>query len=121
VYIVSIIFIPVLFAIFFIGWPKGLGALHFAQASVVLLIAYGLSSLKRYSKVVKVFALMLLVVQLGVVLLYGHNYNILSWTSSSKYIILSLLMLLTLIVPVYGYLVSMGVCKNNKLLINNDN
>ena len=78
-------------------------------------------SLKRYSKVVKVFALMLLVVQLGVVLLYGHNYNILSWTSSSKYIILSLLMLLTLIVPVYGYLVSMGVCKNNKLLINNDN
>lgn len=121
VYIVSIIFIPILFAIFFIGWPKGLGALHFAQASVVLLIACGLSSLKRYSKRAKVFTLILLVAQLGVVLLYGHDYNILSWTSSSKYIILSLLMLLTLIVPVYGYLVSMGVYKNNKLLINNDN
>lgn len=35
------IFLPIFLSTIIIGWPKGLGALHFAEASVVLLTAFG--------------------------------------------------------------------------------
>jgi len=41
---------PVLFEVVIIGWPRGLGALHFAEASVVLLMGVSIHLLTRLNK-----------------------------------------------------------------------
>lgn len=44
------IFVPVLLCVLIIGWPKGLGALHFAEALVVLAIGFGVAYLAKLKR-----------------------------------------------------------------------
>jgi len=72
----GIIFIPLLCAISLIGWPKGLGALHFAQATVVLLIGYAASRLIKLRDIMKAAILILLIAQLIMFSLYSYSVSI---------------------------------------------
>ena len=116
VYIASLILIPILFVVFFIGWPKGLGALHFAQASVVLLVAYGVSLMRKLSKFWIIIVLSLLLVQLTISLLFGYYYSVLGWFWAVKPILLVASSLAFLTIPVYLYLLNMGII--NKITFN---
>lgn len=107
---------PIVISVFVIGWPKGLGSLHFAQASVVLLMAIGVSllmSLKRYYFAAICYVLG--VTHLLFFVAYSYSFNQALWFKST-----SGLVKISLIAAIIG----LGYCavviiaknKNAKLL-----
>lgn len=76
---------PIILSTIVIGWPKGLGALHFAEASIVLLIGLACSWLVRARHVVwSMLAYLLCTAQLIIFLLYSYRDNTYSWLGSFK-------------------------------------
>ncbi len=76
--VLIMIFVPIVLSTIVIGWPKGLGALHFAQASVILLIAIASSWLLTIRKkwlFILVMALNLLQLIFFTIYSYGDSYK----------------------------------------------
>ena len=87
------IFVPVILSTLAIGWPKGLGALHFAQAVVVLLIGlsvYFLASLKRKAWLLAAF--LANTAQLAYFTAFSYEFRVDKWFSSVGAVILLVVM-----------------------------
>lgn len=86
-----LVLVPIIMSVVVIGWPKGLGALHFAQASIVLLIGLGawfLLRLKR--KFWLALAFLANTVQLVFFAVYSYNFQWRTWFTSFQDIVLLL-------------------------------
>lgn len=71
---------PILFAVLFIGWPKGLGILHFAQAVVVLVSAIGVAYLASLKNNLWIMAAYFAnTVQLVLFAVYSYNFSVGVW------------------------------------------
>ncbi len=83
---------PILLSTVIIGWPKGLGASHFAQASTVLLTGLGVSFLiSLKNKTWTYIAFLLSTLQLGYILIYSYNFEFEIFTGFYNILILTLL------------------------------
>lgn len=81
--ILVFIFVPILLSVLFIGYPKGLGALHFAEASIAIAIGVGtyfLVNLKYYFWLILAFTLNIF--QLIYFTLFTYNFSIDIWTKT---------------------------------------
>jgi hypothetical protein len=74
--IIAMIFIPIMISIFIVGWPKGLGILHFAEPTVFLLIGFGAALLLRLNRRLALAIVILLILQTLVNLFFGYNFSI---------------------------------------------
>jgi 4-amino-4-deoxy-L-arabinose transferase-like glycosyltransferase len=93
---------PVVFAVLVFGWPKGLGALHFAQASVVLLTGIAVSyMLKLKDSRWLLLPLLFGVAQLIFFMLYSYRFNIGAWYGSFSDI--ACLSVIAAIISAVGY------------------
>lgn len=80
-----LIFMPLILCCLIIGWPKGLGALHFAEASVVLLMGLGCWYLLRLKNKVWLHVCFgLNVLQTVLFMLYSYNFVVSSWFTQPK-------------------------------------
>jgi hypothetical protein len=71
---------PTLFCVLLVGWPKGMGALHFAEASVAILIGLAVwFLLERKSKVWLWAAFAINCAQLIFFAMYSYNFNLRGW------------------------------------------
>ncbi len=71
---------PIVLSTFIIGWPKGLGALHFAQASVVLLCGLGVAYIVKLKwRYWMILAYSVSFIQLVYFMLYSYSYNLDEW------------------------------------------
>lgn len=85
-----LILAPVVFCSLIIGWPKGLGALHFAQPSVVLLIGLACHYLLRLGKRAWLELCFLInVLQTLFFMLYSYNFTIADWFTTIRGLILT--------------------------------
>ncbi len=97
-YIISFIFIPILACVTVIGWPKGLGALHFAEALIPLLIAYGIHLiLKNKWNILFLIVLLISFTQFAILALYGYNFDISTWLNTRSVVAASTLAVLVAI------------------------
>lgn len=83
--ILILILVPVLLESLIIGWPKGLGALHFAEALVVLatgLAIYYLLSLKRKYWILLAYAVSSL--QLVFLITFSYHFHVHEWLQEPK-------------------------------------
>jgi len=75
--------VPIILSVVVIGWPKGLGAMHFAEGSVALFIGLGCSWLIRRARSIWTMlaygAGVVQLVVLGYYAYYGHTAN---WLTS---------------------------------------
>lgn len=89
--ILALTFLPILFCVLIIGWPKGMGALHFAEPTVVLLTALGvyfILGLGR-TRLLMLFIYLLSVVYLIYFTLYTYGFEVLStWLNQPKSLVL---------------------------------
>ena len=72
--------VPVVACVFIIGWPRGLGSLHFAQAVVVLMTGLAIhyvDSLKRKAWLIAAFAVN--AAQLLFFIGYSYNFQVTAW------------------------------------------
>jgi hypothetical protein len=80
-----LIFMPLILCCIIIGWPKGLGALHFAEASVVLLMGLGCWWLLRLKNKIWVeLCFGFNVIQAILFMTYSYNFAISSWFTQPK-------------------------------------
>jgi hypothetical protein len=76
---------PILVCLLIIGWPKGLGALHFAQASVVLIIGLATSCLLMLSS--KRWLLLAYIAnasQLVIFTLFSFDFSVAHWLTNVR-------------------------------------
>lgn len=64
--------VPLIMSVVVIGWPKGLGSLHFAEAIIVLLTGLGCWILSKLNPLWAVIAFMLSVLQLTLFTLHSY-------------------------------------------------
>jgi hypothetical protein len=91
---------PIVLSTIVIGWPKGLGALHFAQPAVLVMMALSvvfLIKLKNTAWVVAAYAINL--GQLIFFLLYSYGFTIDDWSNS---LASSVLLFVLFLVAIYG-------------------
>lgn len=75
--------VPIIACTLIIGWPKGLGSLHFAQASVVLLIGLAAWWLSRPRRAIWLWiALTLNLIQTIIFGLYSYNFDTAMWLNT---------------------------------------
>lgn len=91
--IMAIVVIPILVAVLMIGWPKGLGAMHFAEASVLLLVGFGVAMLVSQKLWLRYLILALLVLQSGLFLFGNFDYQLNDLVNGMAIIKLCLFML----------------------------
>lgn len=94
--LLGLTFLPILFCVLVIGWPRGLGALHFAQPSVVLLSALGVYFLLTLpiNKIWAMVAYVLTCIHLFYSVLYSYGLDsILYWISHVKSLVAVIVML----------------------------
>lgn len=112
----SLMFVPVIMCTLVIGWPKGLGALHFAEAVVLLLTGYGvlfLSKLKSRAWIIAAFTVNIL--QLVFFISNSYRYATGKWFTVPGSLVIVILM--SLIVIVSGYFVfRLSNSSENKLM-----
>lgn len=95
---------PVLFSVLIIGWPKGLAALHFAEAIIVLISGLGIHYLlKLKNKLWLVLAFTANCLQLVFFTVYSYKYAVSGWFTDLKD--LFLLTFLLIAVLICGWLV----------------
>lgn len=93
---------PVVFSTIVIGWPKGLGSLHFAEAVVVLLTGLSVYYLSKQKKVIwLLLAYAANSVQLLFFVTYSYGFHVSSWLDL-KDIILSAILLGLMGISGYG-------------------
>lgn len=98
-----LIFGPIVFSVIVIGWPRGLGSLHFAEGSVALLTAIGVSSVEKYKKGRLLLPIYLFgQLQLYLVALFGYSFMIESWFASWTSILKLLVMGCILVICAIG-------------------
>jgi hypothetical protein len=87
------IFIPVLLCAIVIGWPKGLGALHFAEAVVLLLTGLSIYFLLAFKRPLWLMgAFIINIAQLLFFIYYSYRDNVGGWFHSPEDIIIILMM-----------------------------
>jgi hypothetical protein len=92
--ILSLIFVPLILCVIVIGWPKGLGALHFAQAVVVLLTGLSVFVLSKMKRGIWLYsALAINTVQL-VILVWSSYYFSINLADTKNIVLLSLMTLI---------------------------
>ena len=104
--------VPILLSTVVIGWPKGLAALHFAQASVVLLVGLGaalLVSLKN--KIWILLAFIANIAQLIYFILYSYGFKEEEWMRSPQDI--TCLIIMIIIISLTG-IILFYVSRNSK-------
>lgn len=78
-----LILLPVIFSTLIIGWPKGLGALHFAEAIVVLLSGFGISFLTKLKNYLwTIGAYVINAAQLIFFIAYSYSFHLGNWFSN---------------------------------------
>lgn len=93
---------PILISVVAIGWPKGLAALHFAEASVVLLVGLGANYLSKLSsKKWMVLSIVINVAQLVYFTLYSYNFKVGKWLINPQDILALILMVSIVILASY--------------------
>lgn len=105
--IISFLFTPIIACVLVIGWPSGLGALHFAEPVVLLLMGLGVAFLARLNRFWRFAVLALLLIQSGYILLYGFNFAIEGWLSSIRGILLVSIALAIIVWATRSYLKSL--------------
>ena len=87
-----LVFGPIVLSTIVIGWPKGLGSLHFAQGSVVLLTAIGVHALTKFKNGLLLLPTFLVgMLQLTLFVLFSFDFNVEQWfTSITSMIIITL-------------------------------
>lgn len=91
--------IPIVLCAIVIGWPKGLGALHFAQATVVLFAGLGAWYLLRLkNKLWLMLAYLIGVAQLIFFGLYSYDFAARAWLSDAQDLVLIVSMLVVIVV-----------------------
>lgn len=74
--IIAMIVFPIAMAILIVGWPKGLGVLHFAEPTVILLMGFGAALLLRLNKTLAFSIVIMLLLQTLTNLFFGYNFTI---------------------------------------------
>lgn len=98
-----LVLMPVIFSTAVIGWPKGLAALHFAEAIVVLLVGLGAAFLVYLKKLAWAMAAYIVnCLQLIYYVIYSYNFTVGGWITSFGDILKILIM--ASIVAIAGYL-----------------
>ncbi|MDO8650409.1 MAG: glycosyltransferase family 39 protein [Candidatus Berkelbacteria bacterium] len=77
--ILSFLLAPLLASIIVIGWPKGLGALHFAEAIIPLLAAFGIALLLKFGPKLLGLVVAGIVTQYFIVFFGIYNYDLTNW------------------------------------------
>lgn len=89
----AFLLLPIILCILVIGWPRGVGALHFAQPAVVLLSGLGIYTILKYFSGLKAFYVCLITfllsaLQFGYFLLFSYDFGVSLWTDKKSLIIL---------------------------------
>lgn len=107
---------PVLFETIFIGWPKGLGILHFAEALVVLVTGIAIFYLlKLKSKWWLIGAYLVNTAQLALFVTYSYAFAVRVWLSHP--IDIGILVMMAALVTLCGWLIyQSSLNKQNWLL-----
>lgn len=80
-----LIFGPIVWSVIVIGWPKGLGSLHFAQGSVVLLTALAVHTLSKYKDGLLLMPVFLIgILQLIFFMLYSFDFDVSPWLDNGN-------------------------------------
>lgn len=107
---------PVVLSVIIIGWPKGLGALHFAQPVVVLFTGLAIAFLASLKNTVwTMLAYIANVVQLAFFLLYSYGFGAQIWLRSLESSV-AILVLIT-IAAVCGMLTYSITTRKSNLLV----
>lgn len=95
--ITGVIILPIIVTTLMIGWPKGLGALHFAEATVALLTLMAIQVLRQFSnRWLSFFVIITQFIQFWTVLLMVYGFQPISWSYSYSSVgIVTILVLLT--------------------------
>lgn len=110
------VLVPVLLSTIIIGWPKGLGALHFAEAVVMLIIGlavYFLDSLRN--KIWLLIAFLVNVIQLVYFIGFSYKFAVGNWLSSLSALI-SLTFMVVILLGCAWLLYRVGFDKKNRFL-----
>jgi len=75
---------PVLLCVAMIGWPKGLGSLHFAQALVVLLFGLGCSWLADQKRWIVLTSYFISSLQLVFFIIFSYRANPVVWLGTPR-------------------------------------
>lgn len=108
--VLSFLVAPLLASIVAIGWPKGLGALHFAEAIIPLLIAFGVALLLRLNSKVTVLVLIGVVIQHFIVFFGLYNFDVSNWLKDPLTVI-KLLALTVAYVGTIGWIIKVWKTK----------
>jgi len=110
------IVVPVVLVTLLIGWPRGLGALHFAQPIIVVLTGLASWQLLKFKRPIWILlAYLMNIIQLTIFILFSYESMIKPWISSTLDIIRSISILL--IIVIIGLLInSIARNKKNQLL-----
>lgn len=111
----SLIFMPIILSVVVIGWPKGLGALHFAQASIVLLSACGISILlkSKHSKVLIRIAYLATLFHLIYFIGFSYGWEFSSWLNNYRDV--------AIILSILGTIATLFVMLNRQLNLTTKN
>lgn len=109
IYFWVLVIMPVVFCTLIIGWPKGMGALHFAQTSVVLLIGIGSYYLVRLNKVyATLLAMFINLLTTAFFMLYSYYNNVSDWMNFTDIILLTIIIAILLSTLAATYLLALG-------------
>lgn len=109
----GLVIIPLILCVFIIGWPRGLGALHFAQPAVILLSGLGVFVVLKYFSGIKAFYVCLILFGLSVIqfiyfLLFSYDFNVGSWGSKKP---LTILISMIVIITIAGFMLHRQIIK----------
>lgn len=91
-------FLPILLSVIITGWPKGLGSLHFAEASVVILIGLGIGFLVLIKNKFWLYLCFIInLIQYVCFALYCYNFSQSAWLNNPVDIIKVTIMLLFIV------------------------
>lgn len=85
--------VPLLLSTIVIGWPKGLGSLHFAQAIIVILTGLGAWYLTRVHALWALLAYIISTIQFVLFVLFSYSFHEESWINAGDLLRLSFISL----------------------------
>lgn len=96
--LILLILAPIILGALYVGWPHGLGAIHFGQAVAVLLTGLTITYLRKFSKKVMTGAFGICFIQLVYFMLDCYRFTVSPWFSSLRDLVLLIYICLLLIV-----------------------
>jgi hypothetical protein len=107
-----LIFVPIILSAILIGWPRGLGSFHFAQTSVILLMALGSAwLLKVGSRLIAFGAILINLAQLVFFMTYSFDTSYKNWINVPD--ICAIVVISTIFIGTSSYILSL--CKSKTI------